>query len=356
MMKKWAAGFLLLFPLLMTAQVTINVQLPPAGMIQKDQLWNLVVVNNGTDVLDVFLSVDIQDAETGQTVLSGSGRSLLLGRGVKTISIRDVQPVLYNYQASGFTGNFIPIGAYVARYRVYRNSESPQPLAEESVQLTISPLSPPLLTLPADRDTVLTVYPSFSWLPPAPAEMFSHLGYDIAVAEVLAGQSPAEALLYNTPVYTAHNLQTVYHAYPSGFARLAEGRQYAWQVTARNDMDYAAQTEVWTFIVRPADSVAATRTGTAYVLLKNSATASGINYLSDNGLFIKYYSFDKAHETVIRFYNAAGQPVSEVTQPIVYGDNFLRFGLDHRFRKGEVYSIQVTDQQKNLYTARFSIR
>lgn len=353
-MKKWALSFFLFLPLAMMAQVTVNVQLPPAGMIQKDQLWNLVVVNNSSDVIDVILSVDLQDAETGQTVLSGSGRSLLLGRGVKTISVRDVQPVLYNYQASGFTGTFIPLGSYVARYRVYRNSEEPQPLAEESVQLNISPLSPPLLTLPVDHDTLATAYPIFNWLPPAPVAMFSSLSYDIAVAEVMADQSPAEAILYNTPVYTGHNLKAAYHVYPSGYAKLKEGQQYAWQVTARNDLNYAAQTEVWAFTVAPPDSVKKPVSNAAYVLLSHSNT--GISYINDPTLLVKYYSFDKAHQAVIRFYSGNNTLVQEISKQIAYGDNFLRFDLSHQFRKGEVYSIRITDQQKNIHTARFSIQ
>jgi hypothetical protein len=355
MLKKIIIAAFFFPPLLLAGQVTINVQLPPAGMIQKDQLWNLVVVNNNSDMMTA-ISLELRDAVTGQTVLSGGSRSIALGRGVKVISARDVQPVLYNYEASGFTGAFLPLGSYVACYRVFKSSpEGSEPAGDECVQVNISPLSPPLLAVPFDRDSIPTVYPAFSWLPPSPMDMFSSLSYDIAVAEVSPGQSPAEAILYNTPVYTSHNLQMPYHSYPPGFSRLREGQQYAWQVTARNGLNYAAQTEVWSFVVKPRDSVRATLPNTGYILLKGN-NQSGLSYISGEDLFIKYYSFDKEHETVVRFYSAENTPVREIKQKIVYGDNFLHFKLGKQFDKGKVYAVQIADRQKNVYAARFSIK
>ena len=180
-------------PLLVEGQVTVSVQLPPAGMIQKDQLWNLVLVNNGNETLEISVSLNLQDAVTGQTVLSAGSRSFTIGKGVKMLNPLDVQPVQYNYLAAEFTSNYIPLGSYVACYRILKNIvEGAKPIADECVRLNINPLSPPLLNTPFDKSVVQTVYPQFSWLPPSPAEMFSNLNYDIAVTEVLQGQSPAD--------------------------------------------------------------------------------------------------------------------------------------------------------------------
>jgi hypothetical protein len=357
MIKKIIVAVSFFLPVLCAGQVTVSVQLPPAGMIQKDQLWNLVVVNNNKTTLEVMVSLDLQDAVTGQTVLSAVGRSFLLAKGAKIIGIRDIQPVLYNFQSSDFTGKFIPLGSYIACYKVFRNGEKgPEPLGEECVRTNISSLSPPLLASPSDKATVETVYPSFSWVPPSPIDMFSSLSYDIAVAEIAPGQSPTEAILYNTPVYTSHNLKVPYMNYPSGFSKLRQGQQYAWQVTARNGLNYAAQTEVWSFIPKPADSTQPAISFAGYLVLSSDATQAGMNYITDQELFVKYYSFDKGQETVVRFYAAGKQLVAAEKQTIIYGNNFLHFKLDTRFRKGEIYSIEVTDKEKNIYTTRFSIK
>ena len=54
--------------MLLKAQVTVNVQLPPGGLVQKDQLWNMVIINNNAEMPEATISLDPQDAATGQTM------------------------------------------------------------------------------------------------------------------------------------------------------------------------------------------------------------------------------------------------------------------------------------------------
>jgi hypothetical protein len=357
MLKKRFVIFLLLLTILAKAQVTVSVQLPAAGMVQKDQLWNLVLVNNNAAIIEIAVSLDIQDAVTGQTILSAGSRSFMLGKGVKVINVRDVQPVQYNYLAAELTGNYIPLGTYVACYRVIRNGpKGPEPLGDECVRININPLSPPLLNTPADRIILETSYPQFSWLPPAPVDMFNSLNYDLLIAEVLPGQSPAEAILYNTPVYTNHNLRIPYENYPSSFSRLKKGQQYAWQVTAKNGLNYSAQTEVWSFSIKPPDTVKKAISSDSYIVLKSKQENSGISYITGEELQVKYYSFDKDHETLVKLLSADGKQIREVKQKISYGNNFLRFKLNNEFKKEAVYIIELIDQQQNVYRASFSIQ
>src|SRR4051794_36215241 len=97
MFKKLFAVCLVYLPMLGKAQVTLNAQLPPAGFVQKEQLWNLIVINNNADILDLSIQLNLQDAITGQVVLTASTGNILAGKGVKNITVREVQPVLYNY-------------------------------------------------------------------------------------------------------------------------------------------------------------------------------------------------------------------------------------------------------------------
>ncbi len=359
MLKNLLLIGLLPLALLSKAQVTVNVQLPPGGMVQKDQLWNLVVVNNNNSTIpDAAITLDIQDAVTGQTVLSAVSRSFILGKGVKVINIRDVQPLQYNYLAAELTGMYIPLGTYIACYRVIKNDvKGSLPLGDECVRITISPLSPPLLNAPADRAVLETNYPQFSWLPPAPLDMFSSLNYELLLTEVQTGQSPAEAILYNTPVYTNHNLRITFENYPASFSRLKAGQQYAWQVTARNGLNYSAQTEVWSFSIKPADSANSILSSASYIMLNRSNEASGISYITNaEELLVKYYSFDNNHETQVKIYSETGKLVKNIKQKISYGNNFLRFKINNAFKKNAVYTIEVTDKQNSTFSARFSIQ
>lgn len=251
MIQRFIFLLCVLAPSALLAQVTISAQLPPAGLVQKDQLWNLVLVNNKEDVLNVNVRLNVQDAATGELVMSANTGMLLLNKGVKLVGRNDIQPVLYNYNRNDFSKGFLPMGSYVACYQLYATSEKGEELlGDECVKINIDPLSPPLLTSPADKSEVITPYPQFSWVPPAPLDMFSNLNYELLVTEVLEGQSPTEAIQQNTPVYTKSNLTQPYESYASSFTALQPEKTYAWQVVAKNEGEYAVKTEVWVFKVK----------------------------------------------------------------------------------------------------------
>lgn len=356
MIRKISFLLLLCLPAFLQAQVTLSVQLPPGGMVQKDQLWNLVAMNNGSTAFDAVLLLSLQDVNTGQTVLTASTRSISLSPGVKMIRVQDLQPVQYNYNGQGFEGMFIPLGAYTACYTLSRaTAETVEPVITECVRINITPLSPPLLNLPADKAVVETSYPSFSWIPPSPLDMFIDLSYDLTVVELLEGQSPAEAITNNTPLYTRSYLKMPYDNYASSFAPLEKGKAYAWQVTARNGMNYAASTEVWTFNL-PADSSANALGNVVYLEMSSSKQRQGYGVSKEGMIYVKYHSFEKEHETVIRLVSTDGKLLQGITRKIAYGENFFRLKLDKKFVPGQLYGVEIIDKNNTIYRASFSIQ
>ena len=228
------------------AQITVSAQLPPAGFVQKEQLWNLILVNNKNEVLDVRMRMNVQDAISGQVVLSANTMNFLIGKGVKNITNRDLQPIAYNFSLPDMMRSYLPMGAYNICYQVIGATKD-VPLAEECVRVNIDPLSPPLLANPADKSVIATPYPQFSWIPPAPFEMFNNLSYDLLITEILPGQAAAEAVNNNIPVYFKTNILQPYEAYASSFNKLDTGKTYAWQVVAKNGTNYSGKTDIWTF-------------------------------------------------------------------------------------------------------------
>ncbi|TMI63648.1 MAG: hypothetical protein E6H07_12810 [Bacteroidetes bacterium] len=356
MMKKIIFILCAALPLLLKAQFTVNVQLPPAGMIQKESLWNIVLVNNSSEMTDVSLSLNLQDAVTGQLVLAAVTRNFTTGKGIKVINYRDVQPVLFNYLASELSGNFIPLGSYIACYRVFKKEKANEALADECVRININPLSPPLLNTPPDKSVLQTTYPQFSWIPPAPTEMFSNLSYDISVVEVMEGQSATQAIFNNIPVYANSNIRNVFENLPSSYSSLEPGKNYAWQVIAKNGFNYSGQTEVWTFTLGPPDSTKVKVTTSAYILLNDNSDNAAVNYINDKNLFIKYYSYSKEYEATVKVKDADGKVMQELSQKISYGDNFLLFKLNRHFEEGKVYTLEITDLQGKSHSVPFSIR
>ncbi|MET0464041.1 MAG: hypothetical protein ABW007_12845 [Chitinophagaceae bacterium] len=350
--------FFILFGLsiCLKAQVTLSVQLPPGGMIQKDQLWNLVAMNNGGSGVDALLLLSLQDVSTGQTVLTGSTRSIILPRGVKNIRAQDLQPVQYTYSAGFANENYIPLGAYTACYTISRiMAESQEPIATECVRINITPLSPPLLNLPANNSLLTTPYPQFSWIPPAPINMFSDLNYDLSVVEVLEGQSPMEAITNNSPVYARNFLQVSQENYATSYNPLEKNKIYAWQVTARNGMNYASVTDVWTFSLG-SDPIKNILPDKNYIEMKFDGKEGSLHYLKSPVVRIKLHSYMGRYKNEFVFYDAAGSVIKKVSRDVSYGDNFFVFELDRNFQKNKSYRISMTDPKKNTSGISFIIQ
>ena len=79
------------------------------------------------------------------------------------------------------------------------------------------------MNMPSNKSVLQTAVPQFSWVPPAPMDMFDNLSYELSVAEVLEGQSAIEAVQYNTPVYVSSNVKPPYENYPSTYSGLHPG-------------------------------------------------------------------------------------------------------------------------------------
>lgn len=355
-MQKLLATFcLLLMCLFSDAQVSLSVQLPPGGMVSRDQLWNVAVMNNGTGPVDATLVLDLRDAVSGQTVLSAGTGNFSAGKGVKMINIRDVQPVLYNHLSGDFTGNYLPLGSYIACYRLFRQTaKGPEPLADECVRVNISPLSPPLLNTPADKSVIETAYPQFSWLPPAPLDMFRNLTYDMLVAEVLQGQTPSEAIRYNTPVYARSDIRMPLEMYPSGYTRLDTGKIYAWQVIARNGTNYAAGTEVWTFSLAKQPKEDKYVKKAPYIKMQTGAADVGI---APNGVLKLSYNNRTNDSTVTVRIDIPGEKEKTFNAAIQPGDNYIEYPLKKLFNYKEniVYRAILVNSLRETWSLQFKV-
>lgn len=350
-------GFL---PFLLHAQVTVNAQLPAGGLVQKDQLWNLMVINNSGTIIDVVITMSLQDALTGQPVMSANTGMVILNKGLKIITAKDLQPIVYNYDVPEYSNNFLPIGSYTACYQIYTAGEAEHIVSSDCIGVNIDPLSPPILNAPEDKANLQTPYPQFSWMPPAPFDMFSDLSYDILVTEVLPGQAPTEAIQYNTPIYARDNILQTVDNYPSSYLELDTAKTYAWQVIARNGVNYAAKTDVWTFRIHkdpiPADVV----TNTPFMQLATSNVKNGI---APNGVLkIVYYnkSVSKTIKVSILDLSATGTKAAPVEFNVagIKGENYIQYDLNKimNTKNGGVYLAQIIDDQNEKWFIHFVVK
>ena len=361
-MYKRLSNFIVAVFLINAAQAQLSVSLhePPAGIVQKSQLWNFTVIYSGDLPVNVSIGLSLFDIKDNQVVMTAVTRPIALTKGVRQLRASDMAPVDYNYFSSAFDisrfpDGLLPIGEFRACYTVYAgNKNEEKVLSEDCVNLEIQPLSPPQLNMPADSAQLETSYPQFNWLPPTPISLFSDLNYDLLVTEVLSGQTASQSIEDNLPVYNVSRLNTVFNNYPASNKSFDTGKVYAWKIVAKNGDMFAAQSEIWTFSIAPKKGALVPANGTFFELKSdNNYTSTGI--IPDNILGIKYYSYDKTHDAEIKFFNQEGQLIKKITRPIQYGNNFLVFSLDHSFSKETTYFIEITDLQMSRYKTSFRI-
>jgi hypothetical protein len=339
------------------AQVSVSVQEPPAGIVQKKQLWNLSLIYSGNNPVSVMIGLTLVDLADNQPVLTAYTRPVTLTKGVKQLKSADIEPIDYQYfsPAFGRLGDaLLPIGNFQACYTVYTDAKiENQVLSESCIPIEVQPLSPPQLTMPTDSALIQQPWPQFSWLPPAPVTLFNDLNYDLLVTEVRSDQTAGAAIQENMPVYNMRRLTTLINNYPSSAKRLDTGKVYAWRVIAKNGENYAAQSEVWTFRVTQEQLQKPERFTGAYIEVKQGSDYTATVTVSEDLLGVKFYSYEKSHESVIRFLDEKGEVIKEIKRTIDYGNNLMVFKLDQAFKKDVTYFIDITDLQMSHYRASF---
>src|SRR5438552_537331 len=119
MYKKWVLFFLLLPGMLQTlqAQVSMTLQVPPAGVLVKNQLWNMLLVNSGNTSMLVRVNLVLLDVQTNQPVITATSAPITLGKGGRQLQARDLGPIQYAYSIPASRvdmdpNGLLPAGSY----------------------------------------------------------------------------------------------------------------------------------------------------------------------------------------------------------------------------------------------------
>lgn len=348
----------LLLSLQLTAQVNMTVQLPPSGVLQKAQLWNILLVSASSSSIWVRVELRITDAQFNQPVLTGVSRNLLLSKGARQLQAADVTPITYEYlspTADRNANGLLMAGSYLACYSVFQVSgDASSLLAEDCLPFAVEPLSPPLLNNPADQSVVEGNLPQFTWIPPTPVTMFSDLSYDFTIVELRNGQSAAEAIQQNIAVYHSGHLKDQFLNYPASAVALDTAKNYAWTVVAKNNNQFAAQTDIWTFKVKGVTPVQTIVTQNAYVQLKKELDGSSITC---SGVLQCGYSNEAGDTTVtyeIIALNASHNVTKSGTLSVTRGMNSLTVGLKKAgLTSGESYLFRLKNGRREYWQIKF---
>lgn len=355
-MRKYLLIALLLVTSRTIAQVGMTVQLPPAGVIQKAQLWNIILVSTSPSPVTARIAIRVSDAQTNQPLFTGVTRDIQLTRGAKQLQLKDVMPVQYEYLSATVdrsVNGFLPAGSFLACYTllVSGGEKTGQP-GEDCIPFVVEPMSPPLLNTPANETILETRQPQFTWIPPAPLNLFSDLNYDMVLTEVHMGQSPQEAVQQNIPVYRGPHLKNIFVNYPSGGTPLDTGRTYAWTIYAKNGQQFAAQTEVWTFRIKgvqPSINIV----NDAYIQLKREPDGSVTTCAGTLQFAYNNDAGDKKVQYEVVSLATGNKVVQKGTLELKPGSNLLQLKLSRGLDAKQHYLFRFVNARQESWQMNF---
>lgn len=359
--KKTFLFFLLTLVTMMSrAQITMTLQVPPVGVLVKNQLWNMLLVNSGSQARLVQISLTMLDQKTNQPVLTASTLPFVLGKGARQIQAKDLGPINYTYDGPAVAdrdpNGLLPVGNYQVCYTV--GSQIKDGLyTENCIQLAVDPLSPPLLNTPADEGSVTTAWPQFTWLPPTPVGLFGNLSYDLVLVEVLQGQGKADAIEENIPVYSGGLIRNLYLNYASSYAALDTGRLYAWRIVAMNNGLPAAMSDIWTFRVVKPVLPGLGKGNASYLSLRRGLDASVAAGSATMQMTYENIPADTLVGYTISSLNDPGNPVVQRGQlALKRGQNLLQIGLSKSagYDRKKVYLFQLINGRNESWTLKFT--
>ena len=345
-------------------QVVLNLQLPPAGITVKEQLWNMSLVNSGAYDLSVQLEMTMTDVANNQRVLTAITRDIIIPKGAKQIRQADIMPVTYNivntsYPVDANPSGFLPVGIYNICYTVVATGGHEKELiSDECETVEIEPLSPPVLVIPSDMEKVETGRPLFSWTPPSPLSLFSRLSYDFTLVEVSPLQSPGEALQQNIPICFIPGVNFTSVQYPATLTELDTAKTYAWKIKAKNNERSIADSEIWTLTVVKKNNSEKSISYADYAKLKNQQDAA---YITMNGVLNYQYNNESNDAGVhIRIYDitaAQRSVIFESDETLTSGANFKTLTLKKSLlTDGNMYLLELSDNQKEKSYLKFAYK
>jgi hypothetical protein len=348
-----------------SSQLAVNTMIPPVGLMEKQQLWNILVTNPGMSAVNIRIELVLTEVNTGQQVLGATTGIINVPPGTKQLSAGSIGAVQYNvtggtYRVDPGPAGLLPVGVFKACYSFIEGSG--KPMAQECHQLNIQPLSPLLLNLPAHHSVLDNRYPSFSWIPFSSAQFLNNLSYNIKLVEVYQGQSAADAMQKNPPLFTARNITSTNLLYAQSAPALEQKKQYAWQVTAVNNLTEIARSETWDFSLGTSGG-GMLKPDPVYVRLKKEPEDAGYGIFYGN---LRFAYFNETGDTTwnVKLTDiSSGKPqaismAALDTLKMERGENLVNIpgsGISG-LRDKHIYLMQLSNSRRETWQLKFEYR
>ncbi len=260
-----------------TGKVVVRLKKPPPNVFFTEDMFKITIINPTQQTYRVYLHGRSTESVIG-LVIDASCNTFDLPPGVKTVQTGDVGKVTINEKNEKYKDVItrmgqLPTGNYDICVDVV-NSATGDVLGTDCVTQEVLLVSQVMLVSPEDgkingiennksyKDTIGTKEKSlkklqeppqfssgmlFSWLPPVPVPKGYSVSYKLKIAEVIAMQTPYDAMQSNPLFYSQSNIQSTIYSYPVSARNFNIGKKYAWQVEAYMNGELLSSSEIYYF-------------------------------------------------------------------------------------------------------------
>lgn len=211
------------------------------------------IMNTTPREYEGYLQVEVKNLSGSGTFVRFTVNGLRVRPGNNRLPAGSLGAAAITYAASE-EGNFVrqtgfmPEGELEYCYRlVLVVKNSPDEIYENCFSTTNILNTPLQLISPEQGDIFCNKRPRFTWQPPMP--LLQGTTFCLKLVCVEEGQTPAEAMLTNTPIIYQAGIRGFILPYPSGVPDLVAEKQYAWQVTAFV-AGRPSLSEIWKFSIQ----------------------------------------------------------------------------------------------------------
>lgn len=230
------------------AQVTINIPAQTAiGYSLQDLSTTIYINSSGQKYNGCYAEVSADNLNSGQSFMFRTAAfDLPVGSSIPGYAVLVnstlVKPSDDYYELE--QKNKFPAGKY--NLCINLHDRRGVLLTKECILLNILDVGNVILISPTDEEVLNTFTPVLSWMP------VHHIGdgkftYNIHIAELIEGQSYADAISFNPPLVYERDVPAGSFSYPSGAPALEDDKKYVWQVEVAMPDQRIIYSEVWMF-------------------------------------------------------------------------------------------------------------
>ena len=369
MNKIFAAFVGLVCHLSLCAQYDIAPIAPPQNFTFND-LWHFNVLRAANDHYKQFY-ISLRLYESGALKVKSNTKTLLLPVGSQYYNLNniiDLQPFQTSYYSADIlqqtiaSGGFFPPGTYQAMYTLYGRADDGEfvPLAENTSEVMVEAMWPPMLLNPGNGDTIDSPNPILTWTPAFSSSFIGPIMYQLNLVELFDGQNEYQAIQSNPLHFTENNIANTMLPYPAGGQILDTGKVYAWQIHANAQGTDMGHSEIWTFRLKSPEAPTTPTLPRSFFRLAENLPAE---YVQVDGNYLPLAIDERYHSTSgnLKFtiFDSNAKPIGtekDYGEAIQAGLNLYSISICSTnskisLKKGNYIIEVITEKNNKLYLA-----